>query len=116
VFRAAATAGERKLDGHPIRVSNTPGTVRNWPDPMNSSRVVHSSATRTGFESAPIIDNPWAAPNRCAASRTFESNPLMRIRVLLFGEFLDLWTWVGALIIVVSGSYMIYGEKRGGHP
>jgi drug/metabolite transporter (DMT)-like permease len=79
--------------------------------------MVRSSATRTGFEWAPIIDNPWAAPNRCAASRTFESNPLMmRIRVLLFGEFPDLWTWIGALIIVVSGIYMIYGEKRAGRP
>jgi drug/metabolite transporter (DMT)-like permease len=34
----------------------------------------------------------------------------------VFGEFPDLWTWVGALIIVVSGIYMIYGEKRGGRP
>jgi drug/metabolite transporter (DMT)-like permease len=34
----------------------------------------------------------------------------------VFGEFPDLWTWVGALIIVISGIYMIYGEKRGARP
>lgn len=32
----------------------------------------------------------------------------------VFGEFPDLWTWIGAAIIVASGIYMIYGEKRRG--
>jgi drug/metabolite transporter (DMT)-like permease len=34
----------------------------------------------------------------------------------VFGEFPDLWTWIGAAIIVASGIYMIYGEKRRGRP
>jgi drug/metabolite transporter (DMT)-like permease len=30
----------------------------------------------------------------------------------VFGEFPDIWTWLGAAIIVASGVYMIYGENR----
>ena len=33
---------------------------------------------------------------------------------VVFGEFPDVWTWTGAAIIVGSGIYMIYGEKRRG--
>ncbi len=34
----------------------------------------------------------------------------------VFGEFPDLWTWLGAAIIVASSIYMIYGEKRRARP
>ncbi len=29
---------------------------------------------------------------------------------LLFGDFPDLWTWVGAAVIVLSGLYITYRE------
>jgi drug/metabolite transporter (DMT)-like permease len=34
----------------------------------------------------------------------------------IFGEFPDLWTWVGAAIIVGSGIFMIVGERRRKRP
>jgi drug/metabolite transporter (DMT)-like permease len=44
-------------------------------------------------------------------SRDYAIPEIVRAHYAIFGEFPDLWTWIGALIIVVSGIYMIYGEK-----
>jgi drug/metabolite transporter (DMT)-like permease len=34
------------------------------------------------------------------------------IAYLVFGDFPDLWTWVGAIVIVASGLYIFYRERR----
>jgi drug/metabolite transporter (DMT)-like permease len=31
---------------------------------------------------------------------------------LIFGDFPDLWTWVGSAIIIAGGLYLIRGEAR----
>jgi len=31
---------------------------------------------------------------------------------LLFAELPDVWTWVGAFVIVASGLYMMYRERK----
>jgi drug/metabolite transporter (DMT)-like permease len=34
------------------------------------------------------------------------------IGYLAFAEFPDRWTWIGATIIIVSGLYIFYRERR----
>ncbi len=34
------------------------------------------------------------------------------LSVVVFGQFPDLWVWLGALIIAGSGIFMLYGERR----
>jgi drug/metabolite transporter (DMT)-like permease len=34
------------------------------------------------------------------------------ISYLVFGQLPDLWTWVGAAIIVTSGLFILYRERR----
>ena len=54
----------------------------------------------------------WGPPSLCAPMSYLDLAGATLAGYLFFGEFPDLWTWVGAAVIVASGLYIVHREHK----